>query len=39
VRAALTVVFCLATIVLLWYGAGALFDQDPGGHTGSIEEH
>jgi hypothetical protein len=31
VRRALTVILCLAATVLLWYGAGALFDHDPSG--------
>ena len=38
VRPALTVILCLAAIVLLWYGAGALFDHDPSA-TGSVVEH
>ena len=38
VRPALTVILCLAAIVLLWYGAGALFDHDPSAETGSLLE-
>ena len=37
-RPALTVILCLAAIVLLWYGAGALFDHDPSAETGSLLE-
>ena len=38
VRSALTVILCLAAIVLLWFGAGALFDN-PSADTGSLAEH
>jgi hypothetical protein len=38
-RPALTVILCLAAIVLLWYGAGALFHHDPSADTGSLAEH
>ena len=38
VRPVLTVLLCLAAIALLWYVVGVLFDHDPSGETGALEE-
>jgi hypothetical protein len=39
VRPVLTLLLCLAAIVLLWYGAGVLFDHDPSTETGALNDH
>jgi hypothetical protein len=36
VRPVLTALLCVAAIVLLWYGAGLLFDHDPSAETGAL---
>jgi hypothetical protein len=38
VRPVLTALLCLAGIVLLWYGAGLLFDHDPSADKGALNE-
>ena len=39
VRPVLTVLLCLAAIVLLWYGRELLFDHDPSAETGALNDH
>ena len=39
VRPVLTALLCLAAMVLLWYGAGLLFDHDPNAETGALNDH
>jgi hypothetical protein len=36
VRPVLTALLCLAAIVVIWYGAGLLFDRDPNAETGAL---
>ena len=38
-RPVLTALLCLAAIVLLWYGAGLLFDHDPSAETGALNDY
>ncbi len=37
-RPALTVLLCALAVAALWYGAGVLFDGDPGAQTGALAE-
>jgi hypothetical protein len=39
VRPVVTVLLCLAATMLLWYGAGVLFDYDPSAETGARNDH
>jgi hypothetical protein len=32
----ITALLCLAAIVVIWYGAGLLFDHDPSAETGAL---
>ena len=36
VRPVLTTLLCVAAIVVIWYGAGLLFDRDPSAETGAL---
>jgi hypothetical protein len=38
-RAPVLALLCLLALVVVWHGAGALFDYDPVAHTGSLEDH